>query len=157
MKFCFTVPTISTGQIFNTLARKSWIRTTAATYLATSCDTRYRSSAPCGFSTLLRVAKILAHVFESVRALIGIAFAGFLAGAVTIFLFHVLAPSLPVEAITPPAHNIADWRSLVVIAIGCLAILCFFLIRSLVSRPLGELIENSFAKWDAVVARRPNG
>lgn len=58
------------------------------------------------------------------------------------------------EAVTPPANNIADWRSLVVIAIGCLAVLCFFLIRSLVSRPLGKLIEQSFARWDAVAARR---
>jgi len=64
-----------------------------------------------------------------------------------------LAPSFPWEAVTPPAHNIGDWRSLVVIAIGCLAILCFFLIRSLVSPPLGKLIEKSFAKWDAAVSR----
>jgi hypothetical protein len=83
----------------------------------------------------------------------GIAFFGYLAGALTILLFHTLVPTFPVEAVMPPADNIADWRSLVVIAIGCLAILCFFLIRSLVSRPLSGLIEKSFAKWDAVVQR----
>ena len=88
--------------------------------------------------------------------LCGIVIAGYLVGALTILLFHTLAPKFPLEAITPPAHNIADWRSLVVIAIGCLAILCFFLIRSLVSQPLGKLIENSFAKWDTVVARSPS-
>ena len=82
-------------------------------------------------------------------------FFGFLAGAVTIFLFHILAPSFPVEAITPPAHNIADWRSLVVIAIGCLAIACFLAIKSLVSRPLAKLIEKAFARWDTAVAHSP--
>ncbi len=80
-------------------------------------------------------------------------FFGFLAGELTIFLLHILVASLPVEAISPPANNIADWRSLVVIAIGSVAILCFFIIRALVSRPLGKLIEKCFVRWDAVVAR----
>jgi len=87
--------------------------------------------------------------------LLGIVFAGFLAGALTIFLVSELVPSFPGEFFAPLAHNIADWRSLVVIAIGCLSILCLFVIRSLVSRPLGKLIEKSFARWDAVFARRP--
>jgi hypothetical protein len=86
-------------------------------------------------------------------AVVGVAFAGFLAGALTIFMVRSLAPGFPWEAVTPPAHNIGDWRSLVVIAIGCLAILCVFLIWSLVSPPLGKLIEKSFAKWDAAVSR----
>jgi hypothetical protein len=86
-------------------------------------------------------------------AVLGVAFFGYLAGALTILLFQTLVPTFPVEAVMPPADNIADWRSLVVIATGCLAILCFFLIRSLVSRPLSGLIEKSFAKWDAVVQR----
>ncbi len=85
--------------------------------------------------------------------LFGIVFFGFLAGALTILVLHSLVPSFPVEAVMPPADNIADWRSLAVIAIGCLAILCFFFIRFLLSRPLGKLIEKSFAKWDAAVAR----
>lgn len=85
--------------------------------------------------------------------LLGIAIFGFLAGGLTIFLFHILFSSVSIDAVTPPANNIADWRSLVVIAIGCLAFLCFFLIRSLVSRPLGRLIEKGFVKWDAIVAR----
>jgi hypothetical protein len=83
----------------------------------------------------------------------GIAFFGYLTGALTILLFHTLVPTFPVEAVMPPADNIADWRSLVVIAIGCLGILCLFLIRSLVSRPFSGLIEKSFANWDAVVQR----
>jgi hypothetical protein len=86
-------------------------------------------------------------------AVLGVAFFGYLAGALTILVFHTLVPTFPEEAVMPPADNIADWRSLMVIAIGCLAILCFFLIRSLVSRPLAKLIEKSFAKWDAAVAR----
>src|SRR5262249_5579415 len=61
-------------------------------------------------------------------------------------------PSLPIKAVTPPANNIADWGSWV-IAVGCLAILCFFLIWSWVSQPLGKLIEKGFTKWDAAVAR----
>ena len=84
----------------------------------------------------------------------GIAFFGFLAGALAILLFHGLVPTFPMQALMPPANNIADWRSLVVIAIGCVAILCFFVIRSLVSRLLRALIEKGFAKWDAVAARR---
>lgn len=83
----------------------------------------------------------------------GIAFCGWLAGALVVFLLRTFAPRIPVEAVMPPADNIADWRSLVVIAIGCVAILCFLLVRSLISRPLGALIEKSFIRWDAVVAR----
>jgi hypothetical protein len=97
--------------------------------------------------------KIGEYVSIGFGALIGIALFGFLAGGLTIFVLRSLIPSLPWESVTPPAHNIADWRSLAVIAIGCLAILCFFLIRSLVSPPLGKLIEKSFAKWDTAVAR----
>ena len=85
----------------------------------------------------------------------GIALFGFLVGAVTIFLFRALVPGFPLDAITPPADNIADWRSLVVIAIGCLAFLFFVAIKSLVSRPLAKVIEKAYAKWDAVVARNP--
>jgi hypothetical protein len=101
--------------------------------------------------TTLKKIREWAEVYFGV--VFGIAFFGYLAGALTILLFHTLVPTFPVEAVMPPADNIADWRSLVVIAIGCLAILCFFLIRSLVSRPLSGLIEKSFAKWDAVVQR----
>jgi hypothetical protein len=61
-------------------------------------------------TTLKRIGEWATIAFGAV---LGIAFAGFLVGAITIFLFHVLAPSLPVEAIAPPAHNIANWRSLV--------------------------------------------
>ena len=85
--------------------------------------------------------------------LFGIAIFCFIVGGLTIFLVRELVPSFPGEFFAPIAHNIADWRSLVVIAIGCLAFLCFFVIRSLVSRPLEKLIEKSFVKWDAVVAR----
>lgn len=85
--------------------------------------------------------------------LFGIVIFGFLAGGLTIFVLRSLIPSLPWESVMPPAHNIADWRSLAVIAIGCVAILCFFLIRRLVSRPIGKLIEKGFAKWDATAAR----
>jgi hypothetical protein len=98
--------------------------------------------------------KIGEWVTLAVGAAIGIAFAGFLAGGVTIFLFRSLVPSVWIEDITPPANNIADWRSLVVIAIGCLAIVCFLAIKSLLSRPLGKLTEKSFERWDAVVAHR---
>jgi hypothetical protein len=80
------------------------------------------------------LGKIVEYFWVSLGFLFMIAFFGFLAGGLTIFLLRTLVPSLPLEAVTPPANNIADWRSLVVIAIGCLAILCFFLIQSLVSR-----------------------
>jgi hypothetical protein len=78
--------------------------------------------------------------------LFAIAIFGFFAGGLTIFLLRTLVPSLPLEAVTPPANNIADWRSLAVIAIGCVAFLCFFVIRSLVSRPLGKSIAVSDAE-----------
>lgn len=64
----------------------------------------------------------------------GIAFGGFIVGGLTIWVLRSLIPSLPWESVTPPADNIADWRSLAVIAIGCLVFLCFLLIRFLVSR-----------------------
>jgi hypothetical protein len=99
------------------------------------------------------LSKIGEYVSICFGVLIGITFFGFLAGGLTIFVLRSLIPSLPWESVTPPAHNIADWRSLAVIGIGCLAILCFFFIRRLVSRPLGKLIEKGFAKWDAAVAR----
>jgi hypothetical protein len=99
------------------------------------------------------LSKIVEYFWVCLGFLFGIVFFGFLAGALTIFLLRTLVPSLPLEAVTPPANNIADWRSLAVIAIGCLAILCFFLIRLLVSQPLGKLIEKGFAKWDAAVGR----
>jgi hypothetical protein len=99
------------------------------------------------------ISKIGEWVAICFGLLFGIAIAGFLAGGLTIFLLRELVPSFPGEFFAPIAHNIADWRSLVVIAIGCLAFLCFFFIRALVSRPLGKLIEKSFVKWDAVGAR----
>jgi hypothetical protein len=97
--------------------------------------------------------KIGEYVAICFGVLFGIVIFGFIAGAVTILVLRGLIPSLPWESVTPPADNIADRRSLAVIAIGCLAILCFFFIRRLVSRPLGKLIEKGFAKWDAAVAR----
>ena len=100
-----------------------------------------------------KLSKIVESFWVCLGFLFGIVIFGWVAGALIIFLLRTLVPSLPLEAVTPPANNIADWRSLALIAIGCVAILCFFLIRSLVSQPLGKLIEKGFAKWDAAVAR----
>lgn len=104
--------------------------------------------------------KIIEKIWNGVAicfgVVFGIAFCGWLAGAIAILLLNALLPKFPVHAVMPPANNIADWRSLVVIAIGCVAIVCFLLIRSLVSAPLRALIEKSFARWDAIVARRSN-
>jgi hypothetical protein len=83
----------------------------------------------------------------------GIAFFGWIAGALVVLLLGALLPKFPVDAVMSPANNIADWRSLVTIAIGCVAIACFLAIKSLFSRPLEKLIEKSFARWDAVIGR----
>jgi hypothetical protein len=96
---------------------------------------------------------MLKKIGEYFSVCLAVLFAGYLAGWLTLFVLHSLIPSFPMEAVTPPANDLADWRSLMVIAIGCLAMLCFFFIRSLVSQPLGKLIEKGFTKWDAVVAR----
>jgi hypothetical protein len=78
--------------------------------------------------------KIGKYVLICVGCLAGTAFLGWLAGSFTIFLVNKVVPSFPGEFFAPAAHNIADWRNLVVVAIGWVAILCFFLIRYLVSR-----------------------
>lgn len=102
--------------------------------------------------------KIIGKIWNGVAIcfgiVFGIAFFGWLAGAIAILVLNALLPKFPVDAVMPPANNIAHWRSLVVIAIGCVAIACFLLIRSLVSAPLRTLIEKSFARWDTIVARR---
>lgn len=104
--------------------------------------------------------KIIEKVWNGVAICVGVVFGiacfGWLAGAVAILLLNFLLPKFPADSVMPPANNIADWRSLVVIAIGCLAILCFFAIKSVVSRPLGKLVEKGFAKWDSIIARRPS-
>jgi hypothetical protein len=100
-----------------------------------------------------KLSKIVESFWLCLGFLFGIVIFGWSAGMLIIFLLRTLVPSLPLEAVTRTANNIADWRSLAVIAIGCVAILCFLLIRSLLSQPLGKLIEKGFAKWDAVVAR----
>src|SRR4030095_16544270 len=100
-----------------------------------------------------KLKKISENFWVCLGLLFGIVIFGFIAGSITLFLLHSLFPSLPLEAVTPPANNIGDWRSLVVIAIGCLAILCFMLIRAWTSQPIAKLIEKGFAKWDAAVAR----
>jgi hypothetical protein len=78
--------------------------------------------------------KIWEYVSICLGFCLGIAWVGFLAGALIILLAGKLVPSFPSEFFAPVAHNIADWRSLVVIAIGCLAIGCIFLILTVVSR-----------------------
>ncbi len=100
------------------------------------------------------IEKIWNGIAICLGVVFGIAFFGWIGGALAIFLLNALLPKFPVDAVMPPANNIADWRSLVVIAIGCVAIACFLLIRSLVSAPLRALIEKSFNRWDAIVARR---
>jgi hypothetical protein len=82
--------------------------------------------------------------------ILGIAFFGWLAGALTVLLCHALVPTFPMESVMPPMHNIAHWRSLLLIAIGCVAFLSVRLIWSVVSRPLRNLIEKGFVKWDVL-------
>jgi len=99
------------------------------------------------------LSKIVDSFWLCLGVLFGVVIFGFLVGGVTILVLRSLFPSLPWESVTPPANNIADWRTLAVIAIGCVAFLCFRLIWLLVSQPLGKLIEKGFVKWDAAVAR----
>ncbi len=87
-------------------------------------------------------------------ALLGSVFVGYLAGALAILLVSRFSSQLPTDALIR-GNDLSDWRNLIAVGIGWVTILCFLLIRSLVSRPLGKLIEKSFTTWDAVAARRP--
>jgi hypothetical protein len=54
---------------------------------------------------LKKIGEIGEYVPVCFGVLIGIAFFGFLAGGLTMFLLHTVLPSFPVEAVTPPADN----------------------------------------------------